>query len=86
MERLSARGTLGWRHAFGDVAPEISLAFDTGGPAFGLTGAPIAVDALVAELGVDYALTANATLSVTYSGRYGSDAYENAQASLTWRF
>lgn len=87
MERLTARGTLGWRHAFGDVTPEVSLAFNTGGPAFGLTGAPIAVDALVAELGVDYALSANATLSVTYSGQYGSDAYENsAQASLTWRF
>ncbi|MDF2809701.1 MAG: outer rane autotransporter barrel domain protein [Microvirga sp.] len=86
-EGLTARGTLGWRHAFGDLTPEVSLAFNTGGPAFGLAGAPIAVNALVAELGVDYALTPGATLSVTYSGQYGSDAYENgAQASLTWRF
>ncbi|QIB33127.1 autotransporter domain-containing protein [Ancylobacter pratisalsi] len=87
MERLTAHGALGWRHAFGDVTPEVSLAFNTGGPAFGLTGAPIAVNALVAELGVDYALSADATLSITYSGQYGADAYENsAQASLTWRF
>ncbi|MCX5581775.1 autotransporter domain-containing protein, partial [Kaistia terrae] len=87
MERLTARGTLGWRHAFGDVTPEVSLAFNTGGPAFGLSGAPIAIDAAVAELGVDYDLGADATLSVTYSGQYGSDAYENsAQAGLTWKF
>jgi outer membrane autotransporter protein len=87
MERLTARGTLGWRHAFGDVTPEVALAFNTGGPAFGLSGAPIAVDAAVAELGLDYDLGADATLSVTYSGQYGSDSYENsAQAGFTWRF
>ncbi|MBD0417420.1 autotransporter domain-containing protein [Oryzicola mucosus] len=86
-DRLAAHGTLGWRHAFGDVTPTASLAFDSGGGTFGLAGAPIARDSLVAELGVDFMLTPAATLGIAYSGQFGSDAYENgAQADLTWRF
>ncbi|MDI1267109.1 MAG: autotransporter domain-containing protein [bacterium] len=53
---LTARGTLAWRHALGDITPVAALAFQSGGAAFALAGSPIAGDALVAEAGLDLAV------------------------------
>jgi outer membrane autotransporter protein len=87
MSSLNARGTLGWRYAFGDVTPISTLAFQPAGAAFGLAGSPIARNALVAELGVDYAIGPTATLGLTYAGQFASNAYENsAKANFTLRF
>ena len=84
---LTARATLGWRHAFGDVTPVTTLAFQPAGAAFGLAGSPIARDALVTEIGVDYAIGPAATLGLAYSGQFASNAYENgAKANFTLRF
>ena len=69
MGSLTARATLGWRYAFGDVTPVTTLAFQPAGAAFGLAGSPIARDALVTELGVDYAIGRNATIGLAYSGQ-----------------
>ena len=55
---LTARGTLGWRHALGDVTPVAALAFQSGGAAFAFAGSPIARDALVAEAGLDLVVAA----------------------------
>jgi fibronectin-binding autotransporter adhesin len=52
---LTAQATLGWRYAFGDVTPLSTLGFQSGGAAFALAGSPIARNALVTELGVNYA-------------------------------
>jgi outer membrane autotransporter protein len=83
---LSAQATLGWRYAF-DVTPITSLAFQPGGSAFALAGAPIARNALVTELGLNYAVGPSATLGVAYSGQYAGSANENAgKATLTVRF
>lgn len=54
-QTLTARGTLGWRHALGDVTPVAALAFQSGGAQFALARSPIARDALVAEVGLDLA-------------------------------
>jgi outer membrane autotransporter protein len=85
---LTARATLGWRYAFGDVTPMSSLAFQPGGAAFALAGSPIARNALVTELGVDYAIGPSATIGVTYSGQYsGGGANESSgKANLIVRF
>ncbi len=83
---VTARGTLGWRHAFGDVTPETTLGFDPAS-AVALSGTPIAADALVTELGLDFAVGKSATLGVSYSGQYGDNAYENsAQANFAVQF
>ncbi|MBZ9939395.1 autotransporter domain-containing protein, partial [Mesorhizobium sp. BR1-1-16] len=83
---VTARGTLGWRHAFGDVTPETTLAFDPAS-AVALSGTPIAENALVTELGLDFAVSKSATLGVSYSGQYASEAYENsAQANFSVQF
>ena len=84
---LTARATLGWRHAFGEVTPMTTLAFQPAGAAFGLAGSPIARDALVTEIGVDYAVGPSATLGLAYSGQFASNASENsAKANFTLRF
>ena len=84
---LTARGTLGWRHAFGDVTPVAALAFQSGGSAFALAGSPIARDALVAEAGLDFAVAANTSLGVSWTGQFADKAYDNTvKGNFTWRF
>jgi outer membrane autotransporter protein len=84
--KLTAWGTLGWQHAFGDLTPVTTLAFQSGA-AFGLAGSPIARDAFVTELGVDYAIGPIATLGLAYSGQYAGNASENsAKVNFTLRF
>jgi fibronectin-binding autotransporter adhesin len=68
----TARGMLGWRHAFGDVTPFSTMRFAGGGNAFSIGGVPIARNAAVIEAGLDFALTPAATLGVTYGGQFGS--------------
>jgi outer membrane autotransporter protein len=73
---LTAQATLGWRYAFGDVTPLSTLGFQ-GGAAF----------ALVAELGVNYAIGPSATIGIAYSGQYAGGSNENSgKANLTLRF
>ncbi|WP_421917298.1 autotransporter outer membrane beta-barrel domain-containing protein [Mesorhizobium sp.] len=82
----TARGTLGWRHAFGDVTPTSTLAF-AGGDAFTIAGVPIARDTAVVEAGLDLKMSANATLGVSYDGQFGGRAADNgAKANLNVRF
>lgn len=82
----TARGGLGWRHAFGDVTPETGLAF-AGGSAFAVQGAPIARDAAVIEAGLDTSLTGRARFGLTYQGQLASDGQEHGfNATLAVRF
>jgi outer membrane autotransporter protein len=73
---VTARGTLGWRHALGDVTPTSTLAF-SGSDAFSITGTPIARDAALIEAGLDFAVSGKATLGLTYSGQFGDNFSEN---------
>ncbi|CDX16577.1 Outer membrane autotransporter barrel domain protein (fragment) [Mesorhizobium sp. ORS 3324] len=68
----TARGSLSWRHAFGDVKSDSTLAFANGGSPFSITGSPIAKDAAVVEAGVDFAIADTATLGFSYSGQFAS--------------
>lgn len=80
------RGMLGWQHAFGDTTPFSTMVFGTGN-AFSVAGTPIAEDAAIIEAGIDFALTANASLGITYTGQFGSGATQNAvDAKLDVRF
>ena len=84
---LTTQATLGWRYAFGDVTPMSNLAFQSGGAAFALAGSPIARNALVTEIGVNYAIGPSATIGIAYSGQYAGGANENSgKANLTLRF
>ena len=71
--RATLRGTLGWRHAFGDVASTQRNAF-AGGDPFVVRGAPLDRDAAVAEAGLDIAIGAGGVASFTYGGQFGDRA------------
>lgn len=73
----SARGMIGWRHAYGDVTPLSRQAF-AGGDAFTIAGVPIARDAVVLESGLDFDLTGKAKLGAAYQGQFGSGARQDA--------
>ncbi|SFO63893.1 outer membrane autotransporter barrel domain-containing protein, partial [Mesorhizobium sp. NFR06] len=82
----TARGTLGWRHAFGDVTPTSAFAF-AGGDAFTIAGVPVARDSAVIEAGFDLNMSANATLGLSYAGQFGAHAADNgAKANLSVKF
>ncbi|MER9657252.1 autotransporter domain-containing protein [Mesorhizobium sp. M0152] len=82
----TARGMLGWRHAFGDVTPTSTFAF-AGGDAFIIAGVPIARDAALFEAGLDLQLAAYATLGLSYSGQLGSGVFDQgARVNLRVKF
>lgn len=82
----TARGMLGWRHAFGDVTPLAAMAF-AGGSVFTVGGVPIARNAAVGEARLDFALTRAATLGVSYGGQFGSGLTDQSvKANFNMKF
>jgi outer membrane autotransporter protein len=85
--QMTLRGTLGWRHAFGDVTPEATVAFVAGGAPFTIAGVSIAKDALLIEAGLDLDVARDVSLGVLYTGQLARDAQDNAmKGHFTWRF
>jgi outer membrane autotransporter protein len=79
-------GTLGWRHAFGDIIPTAALSF-AGSDIFTIAGVPIAEDAAVIEAGLGLELAPNATLGVAYQGQIADDsAQHGVKGDLRIRF
>jgi outer membrane autotransporter protein len=74
---MTVRGGLGWRHAFGDVAPKTTLAF-AGSSAFIISGVPIARDSAIAEAGFDVAIGRGATLGLSYAGQLAESAQDHS--------
>jgi outer membrane autotransporter protein len=74
---LVAKGTIGWRHAFGTVTPTAQLAFAAGGTPFNIAGVSIAEDAALLEAGLDGHLSDHETLGIAYSGQLGNNAQQH---------
>jgi outer membrane autotransporter protein len=70
------RGTVGWRHAFGDIDTAMLAAFAGGAP-FQVTGTPIATDQVLGEAGLDLNINPNWTVGASWSGQFGEKANEN---------
>jgi outer membrane autotransporter protein len=84
--RATARGTLGWRHAFGGATPDARLSF-AGGDAFMVAGVPVAKNAPVFDAGLDFKIGKNTTLGVSYNGQFGSGVRDNGvRATLNVMF
>ena len=84
---IVARGFLGWRHAFGDVVPTATQAFESGSPAFTVAGAPVARDAMAVEAGLDWRALSALTLGISYSGQVGGRANDEAvKGKMEYRF
>jgi outer membrane autotransporter protein len=75
---LTIRGLLGWRHAYGDVAPDALLAFQDGASPFSITGTPVDRDALVTEAGLEWQVTRDISLGASYTGQIGDRAQDHA--------
>jgi outer membrane autotransporter protein len=84
---LTPRASVAWQHAFGAVTPSVSLAFQTAGIPFTVTGAPIARDAALVEAGTDLRISPQATVGVLYSGQIANTAQDHSlKGNFTWRF
>ncbi|WP_234190310.1 autotransporter domain-containing protein [Shinella sp. NM-101] len=84
---LTAKGMVGWRHSAGDVDTISTMRFAGGGDAFAIGGVPITRDAAVVEAGIDYVITPNAMLGVTYGGQFGSGMSDQSfRANLNIKF
>ncbi|WP_454688529.1 autotransporter domain-containing protein [Achromobacter aloeverae] len=78
--------TVGWRHAYGDVDPKATLAFDGSQP-FTVYGAPVAHDSAVLALGVDMEVSRHTTVGVSYNGQFGAGSQLNAgMLDVKYRF
>ncbi|MBD8554670.1 autotransporter domain-containing protein [Rhizobium sp. CFBP 8762] len=78
-QKASLVGTLGWRHAYGDTTPLSTHRF-AGGDAFTVAGVPIAKNAAIVEAGVDFDISTNAKLGVSYKGQFGDGTRRNGAA------
>lgn len=84
--KATARGMIGWRHAYGDVVPTSAHAF-AGGDAFTVAGAPIATDTAMIEAGLDFTISPAATFGLSYTGEFGGGMHDsNARVNLSVRF
>ncbi|MGV2980455.1 autotransporter domain-containing protein [Camelimonas sp. ID_303_24] len=75
---VTARGVIGWRHAFGDVDPRSWMSLAGGASSFNVTGAPIARNSLLLEAGLDMNIAANVTLGVAWTGQLAERAQDNS--------
>ena len=84
---LVPRAAVAWEHAFGDVNPTATLAFQGAVGSFGITGTPLARDAAVVEAGLDWRVRPNIKLGVSYFGEFGDKVSDNAAKGMfTWNF
>jgi outer membrane autotransporter protein len=83
----TARGSLGWRHAYGEVTPTSLLAFAGGGSSFNIQGVPIAQDSAVVDAGFDVVVARNVSVGFSYVGQAASHAQDHDfKANLNWKF
>jgi outer membrane autotransporter protein len=84
--QLTARGMLGWRHAYGDTTPYATMSL-VGSSAFNVAGVPIAVNAAAVEAGLDFNITPNTKLGLSYGGQFGSGLTDQTmQGNLSVKF
>jgi outer membrane autotransporter protein len=76
-----------WQHAFDDITPSAAVAFASTGISFDITGVPLAEDTALIEAGLDFNLSATATLGASYSGQFGDGVEDNAvKGRFNWLF
>jgi subtilase-type serine protease len=85
---LIPRATVAWQHAFSDVTPSATLAFQAvPANAFTISGVPIARDSLLTEAGLDLAISRTITVGFSYVGQVGSAVTDHAaKGKFSWAF
>src|SRR5690606_23568796 len=80
-----AFASLGWRHTFGTITPEETLAF-AGSQNYTVRGTPLARDAAVIGLGVEAAVTDQMSIGLSYGGQFGGNGLRDHQGQLSVRW
>jgi outer membrane autotransporter protein len=84
---VTARSLLGWRHAYGDTTPAVTMNYTSGSSEFTMGGVPIARDAAVVEAGFDFTLSPTATLGISYNGQFANHLVDQSfKANLSMKF
>ncbi|WP_331317200.1 autotransporter outer membrane beta-barrel domain-containing protein [Methylobacterium mesophilicum] len=81
-----AQGLIGYRRAFGDVAPAARLAF-RGSTGFRTAGAPLARDAAVVSAGLEWQVAPGTLVGLSYDGQIGARTRDHAvKGSFSYRW
>jgi outer membrane autotransporter protein len=84
---LVPRGSLAWQHAFDDVLPLATVAFQATPVPFVIAGVPNARDSVLAEAGVDVAIGRSATVGLSYVGQLARNVQDHAaKGKFSWKF
>lgn len=79
-------GSVSWQHAEGGVTPETKMAF-AGGNSFDVRGTPLAKDVAIVNAGLDFSISPNAAIGVSYTGQFGSgESYNGINGHLSVKF
>ncbi len=78
IETLSARGSLAWEHVFKDQTSLATLAFNSGGAAFGVNGTALSSDAAAASLALVWEPVKAVKVSLGYDGHVGGAGTDSA--------
>ena len=82
---VTARGSIGWRHAFADQAQAVN-SFVGGGP-MTIASAPLAGDVAVVTVGASTDISEDVSLDIAYEGSIGSGSFSSAvKVTLSGRF
>ncbi|MGJ4998884.1 autotransporter domain-containing protein [Bradyrhizobium sp. HKCCYLS3077] len=82
----TARATVGWRHAFGTVAPITMVSFGDAVPV-AITGTPLARNTAVVEAGLDARISAQATVNLSYTTQVSQSLRDQSfRAGLNLKF
>nr|MBP9941650.1 autotransporter domain-containing protein [Comamonas sp.] len=80
------KGTVGWRHAWGDVSQSSTLSFE-GSSSFTVAGAPLARNTALLGLQAEVELSRRAALELGYQGEYGSGMRDHAvNVKMRWAY
>jgi subtilase-type serine protease len=83
---LTAKGSFGWQHAFGDVNPTSTFAF-SGGDTFTGAGTPVSRNAAIIDAGLSSDVSSNLTIDVSYVGQIGGRSNDQGlRGSAVLRF
>jgi outer membrane autotransporter protein len=74
---VSLRGSVAWRGAYGEFSQGAHLALSPGGSTFDVYGAPIAKDAVVANVAISAKLSPAARVSLGYVGQSSATTHDD---------
>ncbi|RZJ17430.1 MAG: autotransporter domain-containing protein [Haliea sp.] len=81
----SIHGSLGWRHASGDVRGAANLSF-AGSQPFTVTGAAVARNGAVMQVGAQFNLSPNTSLGLAYGAQFGGGGSDHGgKITFNWR-